>query len=794
MVLRFLLALGALVVAAVFALAPMERQTVGYDWSPGTDGDAVPLVLIERTPDELDLRFPCPAGAVGFASARQPETVPALTVTADVDGVSATVADPAGGGPSTVDVELDETADDCEVAVAYDRAEQRLTVHAGDEVAGLTFDDDPFELTGLHWVGPTDGVRAQLSTTPFSGTRNSLLQRLLLLVVAGLALATALSLRRDGWRPRLRRPRRPHVSEWSLAAIAVVVAVVDLPRVDDGRILSRARLVSGTELPANVLIMYENRTFPQRWLYEWLLGTVGGWSHVVVVIRSLSVLAFVVAWVLLRRRVLPALVGAPLAGGPLLVAWVVQVAFVVAWAATVRPEPFVMALTVGVLAVIASWPRTARAWPYAVGVGCVGVALATHVVGVAAAVAAVPALGWFVRDLRGTPRPVLTGLAWGGAISLVAAFLGSNVRQSLTTMRRFRGDEDHGHGPLDLLAYLDQVASGTAPMMWSFALAVVALVVLLPRAARSLGDGPDRPADVVAVAVALTPLALLPTPSKWLWHLAILTPAAVAGWTLLADRARRPVPRPLGPVVALAAVLGLAAAWSLRSAWHPRTLGNWGVTALRRVTADLWASRVPALAGGDVRWWGWVLLLAAVGAGVVLWTRRRPATAGASSALAVAAMLAVGTGTVGVVQLAPPVADAVVSGDEWTFVRQSAVGIVSRDVACGVPAATPELRDRFAGRFPDGLPPTVVGNSRSALLSPCQSLMPQRDGVWQVPAVMLHIPQADQARVLLEYDAVPIGCNSFPRSRSGDMLCFSALEAPAGPLAPASVHWAADPW
>ena len=793
--LRLVVAVTAFVLAILFALLPLDRPTIDYHWEPGQDGTNVPLVLIERVPDELSLTFPCEAlptedGRL-FASTRSPEDVPALTL--HLEDTRLLLALPANAGEADDGrrhVSLQPSpGDDCTVELTYDREEGRATLAATGEQAELAdLDDDAFELTGLHWTGGTAGVEALVRTTPFASTRNSSLQKATLLAIGLLAIAAlAMGVRHD--RPRLRRPRwRPHPSEWGMLAVALLVGLVDLPRVDDGRILARARQLQGFDLATNVSTMFENRPVPQRWVYEWVLGNGVGWSSQILVLRSLSLVAAVVAWVLLFRHVLPALLGQRPSRPVLVVAWSVHVIGVVGWFATLRPEPVLALLLVGAMAVIASWPDEPRAWPYTALAACIGLAVATHIIGLVVAFAALPALPRALADLRRRPVPTLTGTAWGGALSFVAVFVGSNLTHILDGVGRFQGDERHSFGVLDFSVYIERAANGTAPMMLSVGLAVAAILALASSSVRQLERGLRWPRDVLIAGAALAPFAMLASPSKWLWHLGVLTPIAVVGWAAIAAHLDRRRSRTLLAAALVSGLVGLLTAWSLRPTWRAQMLGNWRTTALRHVTPDMWASRAPWLFGEEIRWWIWVLLLMVV-ASLVYWIgrRRHRQTLGGASGLAVAMALAVGT--VSVFQLTPPVADALVADDEWTFVRQSVLGLTSHEASCGVPAATPSVRDYAASRADaSAFGGLIAGNSRSGLFAPCHTQIGQRDGVWQVPAMVFFVPQAGQRRLRLEHDLVPIGCNSFPQARSEDFLCFSGLEAEGAPLAPTRVR------
>ena len=807
---RLWLSLAAAALSVAFALLPVEQQVAEYTWEPAEAGPTVPLILLEHTPAEFELELPCDLldgdSTEVFRSTREPDRVGALVVRAGDGRITASVPphpeEP--DGPETI-VGLEGDADlDCAFVVSYTRETGTLALEevgrAGQRDEAIA--PDAFDLTGLHWAAPADDVRGRVVTTAHVNVRNSVWQKSALALVALLGLSVLVlgwrskrSSRREAGTATLRGPSlrawRPHGSEVAVSVLCALLAFIDLPRVDDGRILARSRLLSNWDLTGNLVVLYENQVLPQRWLYEWFLGHAVSWSSTIPVLRLPAVIFVVAGWVLLRRLVIPALI--PNGSSPAVfgVSGLVYAVFAMAWGTTLRPEPLLVLLVVGVLALVATWPDQPRSGHYGAIVGLAGLAVATHVAGLAAVFAAMPLLlRRLPTDLRHDPVQVLTGAAWGGAFSVVAMFLGSNLQRTFSAVTGFEETGDHDFGPLDTLAYLDNVDNSTVPMMLAAGLGIVAILVTLLSSARRLRGPAILPPDAIVLGAALSPFGLLFTPSKWHWHLLVLAPVAVVGWALLAKR----VDRRWAPTSAfhllVATVLGLMLAWALRPAWRGRMLASWADTGLRHVSSEIWSSRLPWLFGDGVRWWLWAVLLLGVAA-VARWLLRRRASeardAGVLAWLLVACLVVAST-----VQLAPPVADAVVAGDEWTFVRQSVVGTFSDQARCGVPSHTPsvgEFVDRQGGASSVSTSTRIAGHSTVFMYAPCHDPISQEFGVWQVPPLLMGSLPGRQSRILVEYDERRIGCNSFPQERSGEKLCFSVLESEGAPLPPTQVRW-----
>ena len=795
------LALGVLglLLAVCFAVLPVERQVVYYDWNAEVDGTSAPLVLTERTPHVFELTFPCSAALAGdtllFASSRDVDAVRVLTVVATGGSLRVELPGPDGTSGVQLDLALEEAS--CEtVNLRYERDLGQLSVDTGtDRVVRDNLESDAFVLTGLHWSGPTAGAGATVVTEPQTQVRNSLPQRLVLLAIvllAGLSITWSLVERRGVSSERAQPSRRPLDRwDWAMLGAATVVMLVDLFRTDDGGILARARLQSASLFTSNLSTMVEGRALPQRAVYEYLLGVSVGWSEVILILRLPSLAAGVGSWLLFRRYVLPKLVSDPTSPAVLASTWGIHALFVVAWFATLRPEPFLILLSVGVMSVMAAWPARVRAWPYILVIGLAGLALATHVTGLMAAALGVGVLPRSVRELRSQPARVVQGWVWGGAVALLALVVGGNLKFIYEGATSFRAGTAHSNRFIDSLSYIDSLSTGTAPMITSMMAVAIGFIVLLVAIASPRREGRDAATRWLLIGAMLTPVALLLTPSKWAWHLATLLPVALIGIaTLVSAIERRPRGLWVSGVAATAG--GFAIATALTLARFDRTPGSrFRDLVLRNVSADAWADRLPLLVGEDTQAWLWVsiFLLAIVPAVVAL--RGRKAHLGAVSTSLSILLVA---GIASMMQLLVPIMDAVrADAGDWTFVGQSVGGLFSSDLACGVAYATPAVSDWIEAN-PDRASAIKEGRGtgprQATMMLTCHEPVGQVNGVWQRPDLVLErvFNRNAQRRLLHEFTLEEIGCNPTPRNPS-DGICFFTVSPAIDEMGPDLIEW-----
>ncbi|TVR36339.1 MAG: hypothetical protein EA388_04125 [Nitriliruptor sp.] len=795
---QFVLGVLSLFLAVSFAVQPVEQKVIEYPWSAATDGPSVPLILTERTPHLFELTFPCSTALAGegvlFASSRDPESVPALTVAATPRSITVELPETGEAGRRALDLPaLDDGS--CEtVRVHYERDIGRLSVETESDRAVLNdLDDDAFVLTGLHWSGPPAQVSATVVTEPRAEVRNTTAQRLTLLVIfllAGVSITWSVLERRSTRSNRERPACRPLDRwDWAMLGTTTVVMLVDFFRIDDGGILARARFQATSIFTSNLSTMFEGRALPQRAVYEYLLGSSVGWSETIVVLRLPSLVAAFGSWLLFRRYILPKLASDPSSPAVVASTWGVHAVFVVAWFATLRPEPFLVLLSVGVMAVIAAWPTQVRAWPYILVIGLVGLAVSTHITGLVTAALGIGILPRTVREVGSQPARVLQGWAWGVVAALLALVVGGNFGFVYESATRFRAGTTHGRGILDSMTYVTSVSTGTPPMIVSMLVTVVGFAVLLFAIALPRPQGGDVATRWLLIGTALAPVGLLVTPSKWIWHLAMLLPVALVGMAIMVATIGR---RPRGAWVSgIAAVAGgLTIAGALSSGRFDRTPGaGFRDLALRNVRPNAWADRLPLLVGEGTQFWLWIGIFLLVIGSSSLVVRYRQAHLGAA-ATTVSILLVCGIAST--MQLAVPIMDAVRAEDgDWTFVRQSIGGVVSKDLACGVAAATPELVEwieRNPEHGADVREGRMTGPRVAGILLPCHRQIGQVDGVWERPDLVLQELTIGQRRLEDEFAFEEVACNPTPREPS-DGFCFLAVTPSVEAIQPRRIDW-----
>ncbi|MHC1561828.1 arabinosyltransferase domain-containing protein [Actinomycetospora sp. C-140] len=539
-------AVVTLLCALAFPLAPVHQPAVTFSWPQAPDQTAVALPLMPYQPVTLDAAVSCDALAATPPGAATLATTPPGTPPAPVGGLAIRPV-PGGAlvtsnGETLAAVALPRGP--CTLAVASTPSSTVVTVD-GRAVASREGDVRPAVAAVVTAAPGTDGLSLTLRTdTRFQTTPTVLKMLLGLGVLLGLAGMVVAAWRRDGRRfGGFRRPR-PRPVDAVVALGLAGWAVVGPATVDDGYIAGILRSRGTSGFTGNVYRWLNAPEAPFSWFYEvtraWAALAPGPAASVLWLRVPATVLGLLL-WMLLRRHALPRL-------GPALrrpgAQWVAAVAFFAWWAPfglSLRPEPW---LALGVLAV---WVCTERAVatralvPLLAAAVVAGFTVALTpgaLLGLAPLLVALPALaraGLGAREGWTRALVVVAGLAV--AVLPMAADQSLAGLLEATRVRQLIG----GGQPWwqELSRYTELITPGSvqggiaarlAVLLTLLGLGATAWALFGARVRAGVAVGPVR--RLLAV-VALAPVLLIVSPTKWTLHFGELAGLGTLVLTLL---------------------------------------------------------------------------------------------------------------------------------------------------------------------------------------------------------------------------------------------------------------------
>jgi hypothetical protein len=672
-VIALVLAFGALVAAALAAHGPAVQQRAEFTWPPtelpaGTPTRSwfTPLFVARHRVERLDAQVPCgPAQTLGdrkgtkilLATARgvaewgalEVKRSPELTISVRV------------GRQRLARLQTLQTAAPCSLRIRVEGKD--WVIERSGRVVARGLLDEAVGVSGLITdldlrTAPTP--RLAVAVRPYAqDTRPSTQQTLLRVLAAAMLFGAVASLvpmspRRLRWP----RPAGTTAQDYVVLVLIGVWWLLSPLYFDDGWIRARETnaLTSG-----GFSSYYEQwgTNLPLATWLEWLQQFVVAHTSSLAVHRVPAVGLLVLTWLVCRHCLSRILSRRPTRSD--LAWWSATLVFclgVVAFGMTLRPEPVVALLTVGVLAATLTYTHRPTSAPLVASVVFIGLAVTAHPAGLVAATPLAVCIPRLWRDVRKEAAlsvgavivTAVIGLAW----TVLLAFIDSDLVTRGGDAARFRQDGTHSLGVFqELHRYGNLSAGGASVVRREFA----ALLLLTPiawlvtrRARRTFTE------RIPTAALALSLLVLTTTPSKWIWHFGgLIGLAAVAIGVEISRLAERPG-SPLGRWVTAAAVI-CAGMWAASEAWE------WG--PLDVVTVRWTSIPGPFVLG----------IVAGSTAVLVLWRAKRvqrPDLACLGGTIA---------GLIGMTFVVLTADAAATPG--WTAPRQALASLVGRD-GCGV--------------------------------------------------------------------------------------------------------------
>ncbi len=728
------LALVAIVAALIGALGPAERVRTTYSWPPeelpsGTPSRLwyTPLLLIHRTPEAVSARIPCslppalPAArrpVTVLATARFPERNGGLAVTRSGGQLVVDIGDRVLG---RVDLPVAPSSDgECAYTLRIAGRRWSLDGGPGQVTLGGGLGAMPVVNGLFSALDLRSGTPPSIDVTTAVHASQATVRQTLAWTVAVLGALAALALVAVE-----RRPRRPwaviaaatRAGRAQLRAVDAAVAAVLLGwwviapvSYDDGWVAARTNNFSasgGFSAFYNALGANQPLGYWLEWAQHWLTQS----TSALLLLRIPALLCLAATWVLCRWILARML--ATSTHDDRVALWALTSAFAIgamAWGMTLRPEPFVALLVTGVVACTVCFLERETVAPLALAAVLIALAIPAHpagIVSLAPLLVAAPRLIQWVR-----PRPIvaMTIFFAAGALLVFLGFVGSDLElrsADVQTHRAYGDATANWREEIARYALLFESPIFANPMRhMSVALMMLAVVAYVFRRRRNGGFL----LDLTSVALIVSLLLLIATPSKRPWHfgtmLGIIALAVAAETARLQGEAKRSDRWRVLPFFAIGvAVIAATWAWSPRGPWNNQDLQSldWILAFEKRISLATLAGLLP-------------LILLGVAAFVELARNRRdrlrdvPWRVASWTAPALAIPVIAFTAGVLVVDTAKT--------DSWTLARQN-IDTLTGNLRCGfaddalVPSVSSmrpllPLTTGEEGPEPDWVPPPPV--------------------------------------------------------------------------------------
>lgn len=617
--------LGFLLLVAVPFL-PVKQETTEFSW-PRSDGASVEAPLVSYIAERLRIEIPAAAADAAEEDTTLVSTLPVgapgatssgLTVRRLDDSIEVATANrllysvPTGNlrdavGPIVVDADLLGVT-----VTGIDGAAHRSGPETRPMVVGL-FSDAPDVATS--------GMSAHV-TVDSRFTSSPSVAKLSAIVIG--ALATIISLGalhrldgRDGRRHRRLLPRdwwKPRPVDGVVIAALTLWHVIGATTSDDGYLITMARASEEAGYMANYYRWLGVPESPVGWYYE-VFAALGKISTASMWLRLPTLLTGIVAWLLLRREVLPRL-GRAAANSPI-ATWAAALVFLAFWMPYdngLRPESIIALAALSTWALGERSAATGRILPGTLAIIIAAFAIAAGPTGVMCVAALAAGLRPYLRNVVRRGRdvgflPVVAPILAAGVTVLIAVFADqtfASVAEATKVRTAIGPNLPWFHEDMRYIALMVPDAGGSFGRRFPVFLMLLLLVTtsyILARRGRIRGLARGPVVRILGVVLGSLLLLML-TPTKWTHHFGVF---AGVGAALAAAAAVA-----LGPTVVrsvrnrwlFAGIVALVSAWSLAAvndwwfvsqygvpwtATHPRFLGIGFATWSMAVAAGCFA-------------------------------------------------------------------------------------------------------------------------------------------------------------------------------------------------------------
>jgi hypothetical protein len=272
------------------------------------------------------------------------------------------------------------------------------------------------------------------------------------------------------------------------------------------------------------------------------------------------------------------------------------------------------------------------------------------------------------------------------------------------------------------------------------------------------------PVHFLAMSTALAPIGLLLSPIKWSWYYAPLYLNILLSYLILnnSEVYKNSMKKVYGQILAV----GLSAALAFTYDWRPNDF-NWPLRSIsiEELNANYWF-----IFGSPKSGLVWIIITALILLTVFLFRNRSFAYISRINSIFIIFIISL----LGFIHITPPVVDAIKNPNEWTFVKQSVVGLWDKDVRCGL-AST--IKDEKTGKSIQQLLDennwSVVSMPAQFMFIPCARPVSTKAGSWLMPDVSFGgITVYDQQRLAIMTDITILGCDATLDTEVPDQRCF----------------------
>jgi hypothetical protein len=556
--------------------------------------------------------------------------------------------------------------------------------------------------------------------------------------------------------------------------LIISLSLIALPRGDDGWYLLMNKYFNST-------IIYDNYVFPSPrpsgYLHNFL-NSVFTQSNTIFSTRILSIIFTILAFILVIRvnNQLSSYLGNKF-NSSYKVIFSFLILLFIASLNSLRPEAVIAFLYILILYLIMVMNKDNFFVYSAIIIILIGLGLSTHQQATILLFATLPIL---VKMRNFAPKFTFDNvfiLLLGSTIAIQLIFINGNIFWLINTINRFTEAANIASPGRFLNNYplyaewirpyhLYSSGLSTQPQIFMGTLLLVSSIFLIFTAYKLFKSISLKysPVHFLAMSAGLAPLGLLLSPIKWSWYYAPLYLNILLSFLIFNNSGvyRNSIKKVYGQIIAV----GLSAALAFTYDWRPNDF-NWPLRSIsiEDLNTNYWFI-FGSLKSGVI----WLIFTALVLLAVYVLRHRNIEFISKINSIFIVFIISL----LGFIHITPPVADAIKNPNEWTYVKQSVVGLWDRDARCGL-AST--IKDEKTGKpiqqLLDENNWSVVSMPAPYIFIPCTKPVSTEAGSWLMPDVSFGwVPVYDQQRLATMTEITILGCDENLKTEDSAQKCF----------------------
>jgi hypothetical protein len=552
------------------------------------------------------------------------------------------------------------------------------------------------------------------------------------------------------------------------------LSLVTLPRGDDGWYLLMNKYF-------NITSNYDNYVFPSPrpsgYLHNFL-NSVFAQSNTIFSTRLLSIIFTILTFILFIRvnKQLSSYLGDK-SSLYHKVLFSFLILLFIASLNSLRPESVIAFLYILILYLIMVMNKDNLFVYSAIVIALIGLGLSTHQQATILLFAALPILVKMRNFGSKFTFDNVFILLLGSTIAIQLIFINGNIFWLLNTISRFTEAANIASPGRFLNNYplysewirpyhLYSSGLSTQPQIFMGTLLFISSIFLIFTACK-LFKSPSlkySPVHFLAMSAGLAPLGLLLSPIKWSWYYAPLYLNILLSYLILNNSGvyKNSIKKVYGQII----VVGVSAALAFTYDWRPNDF-NW---PLRSISIEDLNNNYWFIFGSIPSGVIWLIITVLVLLAVYLLRHRNIEFISRINSIFIIFVISL----LGFIHITPPVVDAIKNPNEWTFVKQSVVGLWDKDVRCGL-AST--IKDEKTGKSIQQLLDennwSVVSMPAPYIFIPCTKPVSTEAGSWLMPDVGFGwVPVYDQQRLATMTDITILGCDETLNTEDSAQRCF----------------------